>query len=120
MTNNKQIDIDGVIKNAAVWAAKEYERRTRLIADGCKSIQVEGKERATNVLYFLHPQTRVGWHEVCAKFDLKVMHPEHYKKWHPLWTREMKKRNLHLIKKANGLKADEWVKRFPNPTKEVK
>ena len=103
---------DAAIEDAAVWAAEEYERRTRLIATGSKFIDIEGCERPVNLHYYMHPLTRVNWHEVCKKFGLEVVHPEHHAKYLPLFRQEMKKRNLHLITKGN-MKSDQWVKKFP-------
>jgi hypothetical protein len=93
MTEKSKIEL------AAIWAAEEYERRTLNIATG--------KETG---IYFMCPSTRVSWHEICGKFEMKVCGPIDRVDFQPLFRREMRRRKL--LKVLSGQeKSDQWAKR---------
>lgn len=88
------------IEQAAQWAAEEYEKRTLAIARN---------EKVS--VYWCHPSYRVDWHEICAKFQMKVMGPTDRTEFQPIFRREMKKRKLLKVL-AGKEHADEWAKRI--------
>lgn len=87
------------IEAAVEWAVNEYETRTRMIAEG------KGK------LYWISPNQRVDWHEICSHFDMKVMGPTDRTEFQPLFEKAMKKRKLWKVLKGQ-MKSDEWVKLY--------
>lgn len=88
-----------VIQQAVKWAVDTYEERTRLVAEG------KGN------MYWISPNQRVDWHEICSKFGMKVMGPNDRTEFQPLFEKEMKKRNLWQVLKGK-LKSDQWVSKF--------
>lgn len=86
------------VQLAAEWAAEEYERRTLELG------------RGLNKIAWAHPSYRVDWHEICAKFNMKVVGPLDRVEFQPLFRKEMAKRKLTKV--LNGKEhIDEWMER---------
>lgn len=100
---NKKSD-EELVREASIWAAEEYERRTLLIA------QDSVNRKQTVPLLWISPNSRVDWHEICKKFDMKVIGPVHRVLFQPLFEKEIKKRKLQKVLKGTE-KSDEWAKR---------
>ena len=88
------------IKEAAEWAAAEFERRTRIIA--------ADPNAKTYSIYWVSPDARVSWHEICSHFDMQVAGMLDRVDFHPAFIKAMRKRGLLPVLRGK-MKSDEWV-----------